>query len=310
MELRHLRYFISVAEFRNISKAAQQLHIAQPPLSRQIRQLEEEIGVDLLIRNKRGVELTEGGAVFLRHAKKLVAGAELARHEARKFGRTTARIGIASGLGGVANQVVAAHHRRFPSVEIQYKDIFSTLQNESLRKREIDVGFMRPPIHSSLDSQVLFEEEFLVVLPRQHPLTKRRSLRLRDVIDEPLIIFERRYSCGLYDAIMDLYRRQALTPHLRITHTETNEEAGKVMVATGRGIFIGVGAMVNTSLFGVHLAAVRLNEPGATFPVCMAWRKGEQSPAILDFVDSAQRVLRNKAALSANKRSSKILTST
>jgi LysR family transcriptional regulator, benzoate and cis,cis-muconate-responsive activator of ben and cat genes len=291
VEFRHLRYFIAVAELGNISKAAQQLHIAQPPLSRQIRQLEDEIGVELLLRNKRGVKLTNAGAVFLKRARTLIAEADRAGAEARNTGSGVVRIAIASGLGGVVSRVMHVHRRRFPAVEIQCKDVFSTFQNESLRRREIDIGFMRPPVDAArLDSQVLFEEKFFVVLPRGHPLAKRRTIRLKDVIAEPLIVFERRYSSGLHDAVLNLYRKQRLSPHVTLTHTETHEEAGKVMVATGKGIFIGVGAMVNTSVLGVHLAAIPLNEPGAKFPVCIAWRKRETSSAVLEFVASAGKL--------------------
>jgi DNA-binding transcriptional LysR family regulator len=291
VEFRHLRYFIAVAELGNISRAAQQLHIAQPPLSRQIRQLEDEIGVELLLRNKRGVKLTNAGAVFLKRARTLIAEADRAATEARNKGSGVVRIAIASGLGGVVSRVMHVYRRRFPAVEIQCKDVFSTLQNESLRRRDVDIGFMRPPVDAArLDSRVLFEEKFLVVLPRGHPLANRRTIRLKDVIAEPLIVFERRYSSGLYDAILNLYRRQGLSPHVTLTHTETHEEAGKVMVATGKGIFIGVGAMVNTSVLGVRLAAVPLNEPGAKLPVCIAWRKRETSSAVLEFVASARKL--------------------
>jgi DNA-binding transcriptional LysR family regulator len=123
-------------------------------------------------------------------------------------------------------------------------------------------------------------------------MAKRRMLRLRDLVDEPLIIFDRHFSSGLYDRILDLYRQQGLSPSLTITHTETHEEAGKVMVASGRGIFIGVGAMVTTSLSGVDLAAVRLNEPGAKIETLLAWRKDEKSAAVFAFLDSARRLFR------------------
>jgi DNA-binding transcriptional LysR family regulator len=305
VELRHLRYFIKVAELGTISQAAQQLHIAQPPLSRQIRQLEEEIGIELLVRNKRGVALTGPGAVFLKRVRKVIAGVDRAIEEARgarRGGPGVVRIGIASGLGGAASRVMSAHRRRFPAVEIQCRDVFSSLQNEALRKHEVDVGFMRPPVDfTRLESQVLFEQRFLVVLPRQHRLSKRRALRLHDVIDEPLIIFERRYSRGLYDAILNLYRRQGLTPHLKVTHTETHEEAGKVMVASGKGIFIGVGAMVSTSALGVELVAKPLRERDAKFPVCLAWRRGERSTAVLAFVESARKLFRHRSARLDNR---------
>jgi len=149
VELRHVRYFIAVAEYLNFSKAAQQLHIAQPPLSRQIRQLEEDLGVTLFLRNKRSVALTKAGQIFLDEARKLIVQAghamEAARH-AQKGECGVVRIGIASGLGGVVSRVVFEHRKRLPAVEIECRDVFSSLQNDALRKGEIDIGFLRPPL--------------------------------------------------------------------------------------------------------------------------------------------------------------------
>jgi DNA-binding transcriptional LysR family regulator len=191
VELRHVRYFIAVAEYLNFSKAAQQLHIAQPPLSRQIRQLEEDLGVTLFLRNKRRVALTKAGQIFLVEARKLVVQAghamEAARH-AQKGESGIVRIGIASGLGGVISKAVFEHRRRLPAIDVECRDVFSSFQNEALRKGEIDIGFLRPPIDQvNLDCELLFEEEFVVVLPRTHRLAKRRFLRLKDIADDPLI---------------------------------------------------------------------------------------------------------------------------
>ena len=299
MELRHVRYFIAVAEYLNFSKAAQQLHIAQPPLSRQIRQLEEDLGVALFVRNKRRVELTKAGHVFLDEARKLVVQAgratEAARH-AQKGESGVVRIGIASGLGGAVGRVVAEHCKRFPEINIECRDVFSTVQNEALRKREIDLGFLRPPVDQvNLDCELLFEEEFVVVLPKSHRLAKRRWLKLKDVANEPLIIFDRNFSSGLYDKILGLFSRQGFTPHLIVTHVEAHEEAGAIMVASGKAIFLGAGAIVNRSVSGVELAWVRLNEPEAKIEVYVAWRKGEESPAVLAFLGSVRRVFRHPA---------------
>ncbi|MBZ5572927.1 MAG: LysR family transcriptional regulator [Acidobacteriia bacterium] len=296
MELRHVRYFLAVAEYLNFSKAAQQLHIAQPPLSRQIRQLEEDLGVALFVRNKRRVELTKAGRVFLDEARKLVVQAghatEAARHAQKgEFG--VVKIGIASGLGGVVGKTVGEHCKRFPTVNIECKDIFSTAQNEALHKCEIDVGFMRPPVDQvNLGCELLYEEEFVVVLPKSHRLAKRKFLRLKDVADEPLIVFDRNFSCGLYDKILGLYSRQGLTPHFTVTHVEAHEEAGAIMVASGRAIFIGAGAIVTRSVHGMELASVPLNEAEAKIDVYMAWRKDEESNAVLSFLDSVRRVCR------------------
>ncbi len=299
MELRHVRYFIAVAEYLNFSKAAQQLHIAQPPLSRQIRQLEEDLGVTLFVRSKRRVELTKAGRVFLDEARKLVVQAghatEAARHAQKgEFG--VVRIGIASGLGGVVSRAVAEHCRRFPAINIECKDVFSTVQNEAIHKHDIDVGFLRPPVDAvNLDCELLFEEEFVVILPSSHRLANRKSVRLADVADETLIIFDRKFSSGLYDKVLGLYSRQGLTPHFAVTHVEAHEEAGAIMVASGRAIFIGAGAIVTRSVGGIELASVRLNEADAKIEVYMAWRKDEASSVVLSFLDSVRQVCRHSS---------------
>jgi DNA-binding transcriptional LysR family regulator len=298
VELRHVRYFIAVAEYLNFSKAAQQLHIAQPPLSRQIRQLEEDLGVTLFVRSKRRVELTKAGLVFLDEARKLVVQAghatEAARHAQKgEFG--VVRIGIASGLGGVVGRAVAEHCRRFPAINIECKDVFSTVQNEALHKHDIDVGFLRPPVDPvNLDCELLFEEEFVVILPKAHRLANRKSVRLADVADETLIIFDRKFSSGLYDKVLGLYSRLGLTPHFAVTHVEAHEEAGAIMVASGKAIFIGAGAIVTRSVDGIQLASVPLNEAEAKIEVYMAWRKDEVSAAVLSFLDSVREVCRHQ----------------
>lgn len=295
MELRHARYFIAVAECLNFRKAAQQLHVAQPPLSRQIRQLEDYLGVGLFVRDKRKVELTKAGHAFLEEARKLVVqsvrAVEVARHAHKgEFG--TIKIGIASGFGGVVSKVVFENSRRFPSVEVECRDVFSTYQNEALRRREIDIGFLRPPVDQvNLDCELLYEEEFVVTLPKNHHLAKRRSVRMKDIADEPLIIFDRAFSSGLYDKVMGLYNRQGLTPRLILTHVQPHEEAGVIMVASGKAIFVGAGAIVNRSVSGLELVSVRLDEPDAKIEVYVAWRKREDSTAVLAFLDSVRRTL-------------------
>ena len=295
MELRHIRYFLAVAEHLNFSKAARELHIAQPPLSRQIRQLEDDLGVALFVRNKRRVVLTKAGRVFLDEARKLVVQAghatEAARH-AQKGESGFVRVGIASGLGGVVSRVVDDHCRHYPAVNVECKDVFSSAQSSLLHEREIDVGFLRPPIDQvNLCCELLFEEEFTVVLPSNHRLARRKSVRLKEVANEPLIVFDRSFSSGLYDKILGLYSRQGLTPHFAVTHVEPHEEAGAIMVASGRAIYIGVGALVTRSVDGISLASVKLNEAEARIEVYMAWRRDEDSPAVLSFLDATRRVL-------------------
>jgi len=298
VELRHARYFVAVAECLNFRQAAHQLHLAQPPLSRQIRQLEDDLGVTLFVRDKRRVELTNAGHAFLGEARKLIVqaghAADVARHT-QKGGVGTVRIGLSSGLGGIVSKVVFEHRRRFPAVEVECRDIFSSFQNEALRRQEIDVGFLRPPVDElNLDCEALYEEGFVVILPKSHRLAKRRSVRLRDVAEEPLIGFNRRLS-GLQDKMMGMFNRQGFVPHVVATHVEAHEEAGAIMVASGKAIFVGPGAILNHSISGLELASVRLNEPEAKIEVYAAWRKGEDSIAVRGFLDSLRGALARPA---------------
>jgi DNA-binding transcriptional LysR family regulator len=289
VELRHIRYFIAVAEYLNFRKAAQRLHIAQPPLSRQIQQLEEELGVELFARNKRVVELTKAGVAFLEEARKLMVQAGQAAEAARQAQRGDGgiiKVGIASGLGSVVSQVIFEFRKSWPAIDVECRDIFSNFQSDMLQKREIDVGFLRPPLdHVALNCELLYEEEFVVILPRFHRLAKRRALRMHDIADEPLIIFDRNYSSGLYDKILGLYSRHGLNPRLIPAHVEAHEEAGAITVASGKAIFIGAGAIVNRSVAGIELASVRLNEPEAKIEVYAAWRQDERSGIIGGFLD-------------------------
>ena len=144
----------------------------------------------------------------------------------------------------------------------------------------------------NLDCELLYEEEFVVILPKSHRLAKRRALRLKDIADEPLIMFDRTFSSGLYDKVMGLFSRQGFAPHLVVTHVEAHEEAGAIMVASGKAIFVGAGAIVNRSVSGLELASVRLSEPEAKIEVYVAWRKNEDAATVLAFLDSVRRALR------------------
>ena len=295
MELRHARYFVAVAECLNFRQAAQQLHLTQPPLSRQIRQLEDDLGVMLFVRDKRKVELTNAGHAFLEEARKLImqAGhaADVARHT-QKGGVGTVRVGLSSGLGGIVSRVVFEHRRRFPAVEVECRNIFSSFQNEALRRQEIDVGFLRPPVDElNLECEALYEEWFVVILPKSHRLAKRRSVHLRDIAEEPLMGFNRWRLSGLQDKMMGMFNRQGFAPHVVVTHVEAHEEAGAIMVASGKAIFVGPGAILNHSITGLDLASVRLNEPEAKIEVYAAWRKGEDSVAVRGFLDSIRGAL-------------------
>ena len=297
MELRHLRYFVAVAETLNFSKAAERLHIAQPPLSRQIKQLEDELGAALLLRDRRSVMLTDAGGIFLHEARGILNQAGHAMEAVQRAAKGELgklRVGIGSGLGQAVNRALFEHVKSHPGVEVECQDILSSLQNAALVEREIDVGFMRPPIDAeSLASQKLFEEPFCVYIRKGHPLARRRKLKLADVKDEALLLYDRNVSRGVYDKTLELYREAGLTPRIIQTQTAPYDEAGAVLVASGKGIYLGVGAVRAKPGTSSEVVMVPLDEPNAKVYAHVVWRKGEPSGVVLAFLETVKRAFRN-----------------
>ena len=296
MELRHLRYFIAVADALSFTKAAQQLHIAQPPLSRQIGELEEEVRVRLFLRSRRGVQLTGPGRVFLESARKVLEQARQAvdmAQKAQREGVDFLTIGIGMGLGEQVNRALVLHAKRFPGVEVQCRDIISERQNAALLEGTIEVGFMRPPVDPvQLESELIFHERLLVVLPKKHPLAGSKSLTLKQLANERLLLHDRDLAPGVYDKTLTLYRAAGVNPNVVPVRVGPHEEAGAILVAAGKGIYLGVGGAVSHPVFGRQITAIPLDERGATIGVYMVWRKGESADKILAFLQSARSVFK------------------
>jgi DNA-binding transcriptional LysR family regulator len=303
MELKQLRYFITLARELNFSRAAQRLNISQPPLSRQIQQLENELGLRLFVRDKRSVHLTDAGRALLDDAQSLVDRAARFKDTASLAAQGKAgivRIGIGMGLGEHVQAAVNEHSKHFPSVALELHDIFSTRQNHALRERMIDVGFMRPPVDEGLVSESIVKEHFEVVMCRKHPLAGAKSVRLADLANEPLLIHDRSFSTNLYEKILDLYKSAGVSPKVTQTSSFPYEEAGAMVVASGKGIYLGVSSFPGTGttvchpLFMDKLTVVPLNEPSAELDVLVTWRASENSPAILGFLKTVRYVFRKE----------------
>lgn len=298
MELRQLRYFIAVAERLSFSKAAQDLHVTVPPLSRQIRQLEEELDAQLFVRDRRHVALTDAGRALLREAKVLVDQTTHVSDCVRstKLGISgLVRVGIGPGLGERVSRVLVEHSKHYPAVEMQCREMFSGLQNQALVEGETDVGFFRPFIDTShLVSEVVFEEGFVVQVGRSSPLARRRTLRMKDLESETLLLPNRESCPGVYDKTLELYAEAGMSPN--IVHVPLNpapnSDSQVVMVACRKGILVMPDEVSRRPGPGSALIAVPLDEPSARIDVHMAWRKDEKSRAVFEFLDSARRVFR------------------
>ncbi|HEY6831818.1 MAG TPA: LysR family transcriptional regulator [Pseudolabrys sp.] len=287
MELRHLRYLVAVADHGSFSHAAEQLGIAQPPLSQQIKLLEEELGVRLFQRLPRGVRPTEIGAALIDQARDILAlqtqfvaaAAGLARGE-----RGHVRVGVA---GAVAlAPIIPASIRRFrearPLVTVSLEEMPTPVLCKALRDRTLDVAIVRPPVPDGrgLIIQRLFEERTLIALPSGHRLANRKTLSLSMVTDDPLIIFPRHIGPGFHDAILSACQSAGFTP--RIGQEAPHIAAMVPMVAAGFGVSI-----VPQSLEQIHASGVSFHQIDGTAPVAelaIATRSTSQVPLVRDFV--------------------------
>ena len=301
MELRHIRYFVAVADRLNFSRAAEQLHIAEPPLSRQIRQLEEELGVVLFLRDRRRVALTDAGVILLKEARLLLAQQShlldaVRRNKKGEVGFVKA--GVGTGLGEPVQRICALHAKRFPAVEVTCTGIFSALQGQAIAEHRIDVGFLRPSRidMSKLMSEPIFEERLVVLLARKHPLARRKKLKLAELASEPLALQDPRISAGLHDKVLDLYRRAGLTPTLGQASSGPFDEAQTMLVASGKGICIAVDGVLHYPGRGNAVTTVPLDDPDNTIAVHMLWRRGEKSAVILAFLDSARKIFKHHSS--------------
>ena len=295
MDLRHLRAFTAVAESRSFSKAARQLRLSQPPLSRHIRQLEDEVGVKLFIRNTSGVELTREGAVLLEQARSVLGEAssflELAGR-ARSGVASTLRVGMARGLCEAVNRIRVRLADLAPDVAIEGTDMPSFRQYEALRHRTLDLGVLRHVNDDpGVESEPLFEERFVAVVSEHSPLAKRRSLRLKQLAEEPLLLHDRDYAALAFDKILALYSAAGVTPNVVTLHAEPGEQASMLAVASGDGICLALRSSLTRSYVSVNgVVAVPIDEPDAGLQVQVAWRRGETSHAVLEFLRSVREV--------------------
>ncbi|MEX3692298.1 DNA-binding transcriptional regulator HcaR [Paraburkholderia sp. BR14263] len=208
MELRHLRYFIAVADELSFTRAAQRLHTAQPSLSQQIRNLEDEVGTPLFERTRRKVELTDAGKVFLAEARLVVAQADRAVARARQVGqgRATVTIGFVPAAEIRVFPVILPRLRlRFPEVNVELRSLPTAEQEDALLRGDIDVAFMRRPVLSpELRSEVVLTEPLVVVLPSGHPLAKQARIAPAQLSGEPFISTHPQFS-GQVHSVVEAY---------------------------------------------------------------------------------------------------------
>jgi len=292
MELRHLRYFVAVAEELHFGRAAARLHIAQPPLSQQIRQLEGELGFPLFVRAHRRVRLTEAGRVFLAEARAVLARVEQGAAEARRVARgETGALAVgfvASATYGLVPSLFRLFRRRHPGVALSLSELSTEEQLAALRAGSIQVGLGRPPAEDpGVVVEPLLDEPLVVALPAAHRLALSRAVPLRALADEPFVLFPRRPRPGWADRILGHCREAGFRPAVAQEALELS--TALALVAAGIGVTL-VPASVRT-LRPRALVYRPLAAPAPTTRLLALYRREDAPPAVQRFLEVAREVL-------------------
>ncbi|BAC90927.1 LysR family transcriptional regulator [Gloeobacter violaceus] len=291
MEFHHLRYFVAVAEELHFGRAAQRLHITQPALSKQIRSLEAELGLQLFSRTQRRVQLTRAGLVFLEQARQLLHQADAALQLARRTARgETGQLSLgftASALQSVLPRIVRVFRERYPAVELSMTELCTEDQVEALLGHRVDVAFLHPPMRSpAVQLQPLGEENFVAVFAEDHPLLACGRISLRALADEAFIIHPRQEGPVLYDQFFELCARMGFRP--KVVREVTTHQNRIGLVAAGMGITFLPESLQGQA--GAGVACRPLADAAARLVLAAAWHQDNTSPILGHFLTVAKAV--------------------
>jgi DNA-binding transcriptional LysR family regulator len=288
MELRHLRYFLAVAEELNFTRAARRLHIAQPPLTQQIKALEAELGVTLIDRSAYRICLTQAGRAFAAEVTRILGDVRNAALIAKRAARSSVgqvRVGFTESAS--FNPLVTSTFRSFrsayPDIEVSLEERQSTELAVALREGRIDAAFVRPPLKTAegLTLHLLQEEDMVAAVPSGHTLAKRKSIALRELEREAFILYPRSVRPGLADAVVAACEKAGFTP--RVEQYAPQLSATINLVAASLGI-----SVVPQSMQGLQpgaLAYIPLRGRPVRAQLSLAHRTQETDPAVLKFIE-------------------------
>ncbi|MFG3227344.1 LysR family transcriptional regulator [Kitasatospora sp. NPDC048194] len=282
LPLPQLHAFVVLAEELHFGHAAARLGIAQPPLSQQIRRLEDKVGYALFNREPGRIDLTPAGRELLpaaRHALSHLAAALTAAREVGSGRAGRLRIGFAASLAlTVLPSLLRNFRQRFPAVDLDIAEMTTTPQLAALRDRTIDIGLLRepPPHDAELDFETVLTEAFVAVLPASHPLAARRTVPVEEMADCPFVLLPRAVGPPLYDQITDLCTAAGFTPH--VTQHAVEWQTVCALVETGLGVSLAPESIRRIRLKGV--AFRRISPDTVRTRVAVAWRKNDTNPLI------------------------------
>lgn len=279
MNLRQLRYFLALAQDKNFGRAAERLHISQPPLTRQIRALEQSVGAQLFHRTPKGVELTEVGKVLLEEAPNLLAVAQRTQERVQRSAQGLAgRLDIGlftSSVLDVIPRILTSFHAQRPDVQLGLHTMNKPQQIEALLERRIDIGFNRlVPITPGIKVEVVARERMLVALPKNHALCTHETLSLAELEDQPMIVYPNLPVSGLAQKVAEAFRREERRLHVVqevedvLTSLSLVSAGFGVCITTAPAARLGLPNVVYRPLYSPWLPDIELN--------CL-YREGDRS---------------------------------
>lgn len=294
VELRLLKSFLAVAEEQNIGRAAERLHLTQPPLTRQIHQLEAFFGAPLLTRNNRGVELTEAGRLLAKEARAILSMTDQAVERTHKalqgqLGRIDVGV-FGSGILGVLPQIVLTFRETHPEVNVVLHNMNKREQFEALRQRRLTVGFNRLiPSEPGITSEIIQMERLFLAVNRREVLSKKREISWAEIGRHPLVLFPSGARPSFIDWVLDVCRQDGFRP-------EVVQEVGDAvtaiaLVASGFGICVVPESATHMTLRGIVYRPLRRDPPPLVDLSCM-YRTGDDSPTLAAFLAVVDRFRR------------------
>lgn len=291
MELHHLRCFVAVAEELHFGRAAQRLHMTQPPLSRQIQLLEHSLGAELFARSSRSVRLTAAGAAFLPDARRLLRLSEAAAQHARRIAGGQAgrlRIGFtAASAYHFLPDLITALRARLPDVDLVLQEMVSGAQVEALLSGQIDAGLLRPPVaQAELAAMQVDVEPLLAALPARHPLARRTSLELADLEGQDFVMYAPGESRYFHDLLVMLFTAANVRP--RFVQQLGQIHSMLALVRAGLGVALVPAAAAALRYHDVRLRPILLRQP-APVELFLVWPRAQGGPLLAALIELARQ---------------------
>lgn len=282
-DLNQLRCFVAVAEELHFRRAAERLHMTQPPLSRQIQMLEHHVGTPLLERNNRSVRLTPAGRSLLAEARTILRLAENASLRARRVGlgeAGTVSIGFTAGAGyRFLPEAIARWRMGLPDVDLQLKEMVSMAQLEALEAGRLDVALLRPPIHrEGLNSRCVAREPLIAALPEHDPLAQRPQLAVEDFNLRPFVMYSPDEARYFYDLVAQLFGAHGIRPHY--VQYVSQIHSVLALVRGGLGVALVPEAASGLRYEGIVYRPVQPLAPAEPVELHMVWKQGNDNPAL------------------------------